>query len=110
MAPTLAEMLADPSGVEVLSIEAAVNLRREALRLAADLDAVVARGLSTGTPKAVLAPVLGVKEAAVMLGTSTDSLYRKHKSLRLGFICPLDGKLKFLPSELAAYVARQGRR
>lgn len=107
--PTLAEIITDPAKVELLSIDAAVNLRREALRLAADLDAVVARGLSTAHPKAELAPVLGVKAAAAMLGTSTDSLFRKRKRLGLGYLDPLDGKLKFTAAELVRYIAKQSR-
>ncbi len=108
-APSLATLAADPEAVARLSLAEAVELRREAQRLAADLDAVVSRAISGAPPKAEAGPVLGVKEAAALLGTSQDSLYRKHKTHRLGYICPLDRKLKFREAELAAFVARQGR-
>jgi len=53
--------------------------------------------------------LLTVSEAALMLRCSEDALYRKHKRLRLGFVDPLDRKLKFQEVELRAYLARQGR-
>ncbi len=53
--------------------------------------------------------VLDVETAAKRLGTSCDSLYRKRKRLRLGYVDPLDGKLKFTEEEISEYIRRQRR-
>jgi excisionase family DNA binding protein len=51
--------------------------------------------------------VLMVAEAAKRLRCSEDSIYRKHRRLKLGYIDPLDRKWKITERELDEYLARQ---
>ena len=103
----LAAVLAEPDLLGTLSRPALVALRRRLAHLIADADALLSP-LSTMEPEA--APkVLTLDEAALLLRCSKDSLHRKHRKLKLGFIDKLDGKLKFLEPELRAYLARVAR-
>jgi hypothetical protein len=63
-------------------------------------------------PEAVQAPdeLLDIGQTAELLRTTKDSLYRKRKRQRLGYIDPLDGRLKFTKAELQTYIRRQGRK
>jgi excisionase family DNA binding protein len=107
-ADALVHVLREPETLSSLARGTLVALRRQAAHLLADLDA----HLAAQAPQATLdeAPkILTVSEAALMLRCSEDALYRKHKRLRLGFVDPLDRKLKFPEADLRAYLARQGR-
>jgi excisionase family DNA binding protein len=53
--------------------------------------------------------ILGVDEAAAYLKVSVDSLYRKRKRVGLGYLDPIDGRLKFPRAELDRYLRRQRR-
>jgi len=107
--PTLAEIQLDIGLLERVQLDALITLRRQARHLEADLAAAIERRMVREPAPPVLGEVLGVEEAAKRLGTSPDSLYRKHRRLRLGYKDPLDGRLKFTEQELAEYVRRQRR-
>jgi hypothetical protein len=92
-----------------LPLDALVDLRRQARHLDAAFDAAIARRLAHGPDHSAVGDVLDVETAAKRLGTSPDSLYRKHRHLRLGYIDPLDGRLKFTEQEIADYIRRQRR-
>jgi hypothetical protein len=85
-----------------------VDLRRRLAHLVADADALLTTA-APAEPEAA-AKVLTVPEACLMLRCSRDSLHRKHRALKLGFIDTLDGRLKFLDTELRSYLVRQARR
>jgi hypothetical protein len=106
--PTLVALLGDRALLESASHGALVELRRQLHHLAADLDAAITNRAAQGSDQQ-LGEVFGVEEAAKRLDTSTDSLYRKHKRLRLGYIDRLDGRLKFTEREINDYVRRQRR-
>ena len=107
--PSLGEVLADAAILGRLPLEALIGLRRQVRHLDADLDAALARRVALGTDRPESIEVVGVEEAAKLLDTSTDSLYRKHKRLRLGYIDNLDGRLKFTAQEIREYIRRQRR-
>jgi hypothetical protein len=109
LAPTLAEVQADPTILDRLPVEALVALRRQVRHLDAYLDAAVIRQLAQAHHKPEIGAVLAVKQAAERLETSADSLYRKRKRLRLGYVDPLDGRLKFTEQEIEDYIRRQYR-
>jgi len=101
--PTLADL--DPSKVAGLPPETIRSLIGQAVL------ALVTLLPHLGAPEPRVEPVevVGIEEAARLLGTSTDSLYRKRKRLRLGYLDPLDKKVKFTRAELDAYVRHQQR-
>jgi hypothetical protein len=102
-----AEVLNSPETLGTLPRPVLVDLRRRLAHLVADADALL-----VSTPAAVpeSAPkVLTIDEACLMLRCSRDSLYRKHRRLRLGFIDPLDSRLKFHEAQLRAHLMRQTR-
>lgn len=107
--PRLAEVQADPTLLTALPLDLLVELRRQVRHLDAELDAVITCLMTRGQKQLEPAEVVDVKVAAERLNTSKDSLYRKHRRLRLGYIDPLDGGLKFTEQELAEYVRRQKR-
>lgn len=107
--PSLGEVLADRTLLGGLPISVLVDLRRQLRHLDADLDAVIADRMAPASSHQDMTTVLGVDETARRLDTSPDSLYRKRKRLRLGYIDPLDGRLKFTGQEIAEYVRRQKR-
>lgn len=102
-----AEVFANPDMLGTLPRPALVDLRRQLSRLVADADALLAT-LPTATAEAP-PKVLTMEEATLFLRCSRDSLYRKRHALRLGFVDPLDGRLKFTEAELRAHLARQAR-
>src|SRR5437016_1053491 len=91
--PALADVLADPALLDTLSTGTLADLRRQLAYLAADVDAALTR--KPARQAEAHGRVLTVKETAEYLRTSEDSLYRKHRRLRLGYLDHLDGKLKF---------------
>jgi predicted DNA-binding transcriptional regulator AlpA len=105
----LAEVQADPTLLSRVPLDVLVDLRRQVRHLDADVDAAIARQMLRGHRQPDVAEVLDVETAAKRLGTSRDSLYRKRKRLRLGYIDPLDGKLKFTDQEITEYIRRQRR-
>jgi hypothetical protein len=87
-----------------------VELRRQVRHLDVELaTAITAQALPGAKQHSVFA-LLKVEEAAKRLRTSTDALYRKHKRMALGYVDPLDGRLKFTEQEIADYIRRQRRR
>ena len=107
--PSLGEVLADAAILGRLPLEALIGLRRQVRHLDADVDAALARRLALGADRSEPIEVVGVEEAAKLLDTSTDSLYRKHKRFRLGYIDTLDGRLKFSKQEINEHIRRQRR-
>ena len=107
--PSLHEVQADRTILDRLPINVLAELRRQVRHLDADLGAAMMRPTPNSQQEASVRGIVDVKKAAELLETSTDSLYRKHKRLRLGYIDPLDGRLKFTVEEIAEYVRRQRR-
>ncbi len=107
--PTLAEVSADPTIIDGLPLDVLVDVLRQVRYLKANIEAALSRRMLR-TNGQDPGEVLDVETAAERLHTSMDSLYRKHKRLRLGYIDPLDGRLKFTKQELVEYVQRQRRR
>jgi hypothetical protein len=107
--PTLAEVQADPGCLDNLPLNVLVILRRQVRHLDADVEAAVFRQLDQAQREPATGTVLDVKTAAKRLGTSSDSLYRKRKRLRLGYVDPLDGRLKFTEQEITNHIDRQKR-
>jgi len=98
-----AEVFANPEALRALPHPALVDLRRRLAHLVADADALLSKPTATAEP----AKVLTMSEAALMLRCSRDALYRKHSRLKLGYVDPLDGRLKFRSDELARYVGQR---
>lgn len=107
--PTLTAAANDPSILGGLPFHVLLDLKRAHEHLGAELDAAILQALQPSAERGDPLAVLDVKTAAERLGTSRDSLYRKHQRLRLGYIDPLDGRLKFTESEITAYIRRQSR-
>jgi hypothetical protein len=107
--PKLDALVADPGLARALPLEVLIELQRQVRHVSADLGAAIARQTIQGQSKPMIAEVLGVEEAAKRLDTSSDSLYRKRERLRLGYIDPLDRRLKFTAQEIAEYIRRQKR-
>jgi hypothetical protein len=107
--PTLTEIQADPGLLERLPLGLLLDLRRHVRLLNADLEVAIDRRMLKANGQPASYVVLDVETAAKRLGTSCDSLYRKRKRLRLGYIDPLDGKLKFTEEEISEYIRRQRR-
>ena len=107
--PSLSEVVNDRGLIERLPIEVFVEYERQVDYLKADLNAAARKQLARGNAQPTVGEILDVEEAAKGLNTSPDSLYRQHKRLRLGYIDPLDGRLKFTEQEIAEYIRRQRR-
>jgi hypothetical protein len=107
--PTLADVQADPDVLNRLPVGVLVDLRRQVQHLTADLDAAISHHVAQTPGQSDISQVLDKNEAAKRLDTSPDSLYRKRKRLRLGYIDPLDGRLKFTAQEIEDYIGRQRR-
>jgi excisionase family DNA binding protein len=109
--PPLAEVVTDPRLVERLPLSALVEYRRQTAHLVADLDAAILGQVAQGTEPSHAGHglVLTIEEAAARLRTSEDTLYRKRRSLRLGYRDPLDGRIKFTLHEVDEYIRRQRR-
>ena len=105
--PNLAQVQADPTLLDRLSFDILVDLQGQVLRVDADLKAAISRQIFRALRHTDTGDVLDVRTAAKRLGTSEDSLYRKHRRLRLGYIDPLDGRLKFTELEINEYIRRQ---
>ena len=103
------EVLADLTVLDHLPTQALVGLRRQVRHLDADIDAAITSRMAKGIGRQDMGAVMGIEEAAKRLDTSSDSLYRKHNRLRLGYIDPLDGRLKFTEQEISDYIRRQRR-
>jgi hypothetical protein len=107
--PTLPEVLADRALLDPLPRHVLMGMRRQTRYLAACIAAALASRPAPGTGPPEPIEVMEVDEAAKLLHTSADSLYRKRKRLRLGYIDTLDGKLKFTRQEIRDYIRRQQR-
>src|SRR6266566_2121979 len=84
----------DPSALQRLPFPLLLDLRRQVRHLDADVEAAIEHLKLRHHREADIGEVVDVEEAARRLNTSADSLYRKHNRLRLGYIDPLDGRLK----------------
>lgn len=84
-------------------------LHRQVRYLDADISAAITNRRTQPSGQHDMGAVLSIDEAAKRLNTSSDSLYRKRKRLRLGYIDPLDGRLKFTEQEINDYIRRQQR-
>lgn len=105
---TLADLLADPSTFADLSPKVQADLYEQVEVLAAQLRVkIMVR--HRGDARTQTSEIVGRDEAAKHLRTTVGSLHKKHKRLRLGYIDPLDGRLKFTAAELEAYIRRQKR-
>lgn len=108
--PTLAEVAQDRALLDGLPVDALIELGRLTGHLDADIRAAVSqRQMVADRSHPGPGDVLDVAAAAARLGTSEDSLYRKHRRLGLGYKDPLDGRLKFTAQEIADYIKRQHR-
>jgi hypothetical protein len=99
----------DPSALHSLPVPALLDLRRKIRHLDADIELAIERVRLRDQRQTDIGEVMDVGEAARRLNTSADSLYRKHNSLRLGYIDPLDGRLKFTGQEISEYIRRRQR-
>jgi hypothetical protein len=110
IAQVIARVLADPATLDGLPRPVLVELQRQLRHVDADVAAALTRTATPGQGAPEITDVLDVTEAAKRLNTSTDSLYRRRKALRLGYLDPLDKHLKFTAHEIAEYIRRrQGR-
>src|SRR5262245_21605562 len=107
--PAWDSVFSDPAILQQLPLDVLLDLRRHVRRLDGDLEAAIVAQMAHHPDQPIASQVVDTETAAAFLGTSKDSLYRKHKRLRLGYIDPLDGRLKFTTKELTSYVARQRR-
>ena len=107
--PSLADVLADPALLEGASINVVVDLRQQLRHLDAAIEAAVARKLAQVSHPPVGGGLLDIAGAAARLMTTEDSLYRKWKRLRIGYLDQLDGRLKFPVDQLEDYIRRQAR-
>lgn len=103
---SLDALAADPSLIPSLPPHIQADLYRQAARLEADLRAYL---LTAGRPAqddqhAAADKALTIGEAATLLCTSKDSLYRKWRRLDFAYRDPLDGRVKFSRAGLERYV------
>lgn len=90
--PTLDEVAEDRELLDRLPVDALIELGRLAGHLDADIRAAVSRRqMAADRSQPGPGDVLDVAAAAAKLGTSEDSLYRKHRRLRLGYKTPSTG-------------------
>src|SRR5580765_7408168 len=81
--PSLSEVVGDPSILAGLPMDLLLELKRQHSHLGAELDIAILRRIALDSGRAEPVVVLDVTAAARRLATSPDSLYRKHKRLRL---------------------------
>lgn len=105
LAPSLAEVLANPAVLDRLAVDVLLDLRRQVRHLHTDLDAAIVRQLADRRGQVAAERVVGVEEAAKRLLTSEDTLYAKWKKLPFAYKDPLDGKIKFRMSGIDRYLA-----
>lgn len=108
--PKLADLVGDPGKVDNLPAEAIPGLLGDLERLRATLWArlTVPQGNGQGQAQGNRDRLLDAREAAAMLHTSTDYLYRN--AAKLPFTVRLGRQLRFSETGIARYVRqRMGR-
>jgi predicted DNA-binding transcriptional regulator AlpA len=107
--PKLADLLSDPAKVSLVPSEAIPTMLGDLERLSAILWARLSLPQASGNGSAESGDrLLDAKEAAAMLHTSTDYLYR-HSS-KLPFTVRVGRKVLFSEAGIARYIrARMGR-
>ncbi len=111
VAPSLDALVTSPGTLDTLPRHVAAIVYRQVARLEADLRArlLEAAALDTDAPISEADRLVGVDEAARLLSTSADSLYRKWPKLGFAFKDPIDGRIKFRLSGVARYVEGRAR-
>lgn len=109
--PTLDDLRREPGLATSLPRPLVAQLYADVARLEADLRArLFAFSVDDASPPAPVGDrAVGLEEAARLLAMSTDSLYRKWRSLGIGYK-DADGRVKFSLSSVQRYIrARAGR-
>ena len=106
--PTLGALLADPSKVSALPLEAIPAMRGELAKLDTVLLSRLLGAGSNGNPSTPAGRNLGVKEAAQRIGVSQDWLYRK--AGELPFTVRIGRRVLFSEAGIEKYIRqRMGR-
>jgi hypothetical protein len=106
--PTIDSLQANPDLIATLAGEVVADLYARAASLEAALRARLLALGATGAGQLSSAEperALGIQEAALLLNTSGDSLYRKWSKLPFAYKDPLDGKIKFSLRGIERYIA-----
>ncbi len=107
--PTLTELAQHPERVRELPIETTEKLLIQVHVIQGALIIRLLAGQAQGNGGAPADPegALTLEEAASLLRTSKDSLYRKWRKLPFAYKDPLDGRIKFNRSGLQRYMRQQ---
>ncbi len=113
MTPQLARLLADPSRVAEMPAEEIPALLGQLERLRAELwrrmiSATASENGRSGIPAEGLP--LSLAEAARMLRTSPDTLYRKWRKLPFAYKDPIDGRVKFSLAGIDKYLRQHHKK
>ncbi len=101
-------LFADSALLDELPLDALIDLQRQHRHLGADLSAAIARQTArTAGPPAPDGDVVGIDEAAHILGMKKSTLYRKWRSIGAGYK-DIDGHPKFRRGALHRYLLRKG--
>jgi hypothetical protein len=107
--PTLEQVAADPGVLDAVPVSIQLALYRQAAVVEAALRArlITANGPGGGPIAAADRDgVVGIGEAASMLSTTKDTLYRKWRGLPFAYKDALDGRIKFHRAALAKHIGR----
>lgn len=108
VAPSLDTLAEDPARIQSLPAPLQADLYRRAARLEAELRAALLAALHQHQQRdhqGQQDEVLTLREAAVLLRTSKDTLHRKWRRLPFAYLDPLDRKVKFRRRGLERYLA-----
>lgn len=105
--PSLDELAAEPGKVATLPAAVVRDLYPAAARVEADLRARLFAGGDRAASTAAEERALGLEEAAKVLGMKPPTLYRKWRTLGIGYK-DADGHVKFTRAALDRYLARRG--
>jgi hypothetical protein len=106
--PALESVQANPDLIERLPSEVIAALYSQAASVEAILRArlLALNAVGQGQPMSIESErALHIEEAARLLNTSADSLYRKWPKLPFAYKDPLDGKIKFSLRGIERYIA-----
>jgi hypothetical protein len=108
----LADVQADRTVLSRLPRATLLDLQCQVRHLDVDIDAAIDRQpmARQGTSGTETERLVLIEEAARILATSTGSIHRKWKRLRLGFIDAIDGKWKITVRELEEYIRRSSNK
>jgi hypothetical protein len=106
----LEQVLLNPKLLDSMPRACLVKLYQEAARVEAELRArLLAQTQATGANvPATLEPPLNLGQAAALLATSKDTLYRKWQQLPFAYKDQLDGQIKFSRAGLESYMRKSG--